>query len=353
MSSLNFDISPIDALPKTARIVVEGAIDASSVTSFEERLRQLQQDGFSNFVLDMAGIKYVNSTGLGSLVSTADNLERLGGGLALIEVHPKVKVVFDMLGLNSFFKIFPSEIEAVEFLRSNMSAYGKIPIEDLGTSVGSSDSQALYPTTDIPQDDASATQLPSLATPEGEATDIVDKKKRTRVKQYVPPSPDDPQIVNCPNCATAYRLSQVGKYRCPNCKVSFVVDEEYGVELAPAVSQLTLRFTPECREGLGLFLNAMVRRSGFSDDDFALLRELVDEIMEGILRWCYAGNIFDSVVVAFLPARSNLQIKFITGGPALDGTPSEHFPRAANGFTKVDIRPQPKGGNVVLASYRL
>src|SRR5690606_26990871 len=109
----------IDALANTARVVVEGAIDATTVISFESQLKQLQEDGYTNFVLDMQGIKYVNSTGLGSLVATADNLEKVGGGLALIRVHPKVKVVFDMLGLNSFFRIFTNEDEAVNFLGSS------------------------------------------------------------------------------------------------------------------------------------------------------------------------------------------------------------------------------------------
>ena len=116
MTDLRFDITPIDALANTARVVVEGAIDATTVISFESQLKQLQEDGYTNFVLDMQGIKYVNSTGLGSLVATADNLEKVGGGLALIRVHPKVKVVFDMLGLNSFFRIFTNEDEAVNFL---------------------------------------------------------------------------------------------------------------------------------------------------------------------------------------------------------------------------------------------
>jgi anti-anti-sigma factor len=98
LTDLRFDITPIDALANTARVVVEGAIDATTVISFESQLKQLQEDGYTNFVLDMQGIKYVNSTGLGSLVATADNLEKVGGGLALIRVHPKVKVVFDMRG---------------------------------------------------------------------------------------------------------------------------------------------------------------------------------------------------------------------------------------------------------------
>ncbi|MCZ7605456.1 MAG: STAS domain-containing protein [Planctomycetota bacterium] len=119
MTDLRFDITPIDALANTARVVVEGAIDATTVISFESQLKQLQEDGYTNFVLDMQGIKYVNSTGLGSLVATADNLEKVGGGLALIRVHPKVKVVFDMLGLNSFFRIFTNEDEAVNFLASS------------------------------------------------------------------------------------------------------------------------------------------------------------------------------------------------------------------------------------------
>ena len=112
MPDLTFEVKELHNIPKAVLVVMAGAIDATTVISFQTTLENLQLNGITRFVLDMEGIRYVNSTGLGSLVRLADQLESEGGGFALVKIHPKVKVVFDMLGLNAFFKIFNSKEEA-------------------------------------------------------------------------------------------------------------------------------------------------------------------------------------------------------------------------------------------------
>lgn len=379
MTDLRFDITPIDALANTARVVVEGAIDATTVISFESQLKQLQEDGYTNFVLDMQGIKYVNSTGLGSLVATADNLEKVGGGLALIRVHPKVKVVFDMLGLNSFFRIFTNEDEAVGFLANSK-----------GADVGAAPAQQRQPTgqfqqpaqrppsggyqqpTYRPQTGAFQQPAPQQAYGQQRGTgQWAQPQRQTGVvqrapaapatgqwarpgtsQQYIPPSRDNPQIVACPNCGASFKVSQTGRYKCPSCATAFVVDPQFGVELAPATSQLTLAFTPECREGFNLYLGSMCRRSGYNEGDYNQLRMGLDQILQGVLQNCYQGRIYESYAVAFLPARRNLQIKFIVAGPTIQGDPRAYFPQAAQIMPDLSMRPHPKGGTVVVMSFR-
>lgn len=376
LTDLRFDITPIDTLANTAKVVVEGAIDATTVISFESQLKQLQEDGYTNFVLDMQGIKYVNSTGLGSLVATADNLEKVGGGLALIKVHPKVKVVFDMLGLNSFFRIFTNESEAVDFLASRGGAPAaaaapaaappppapaapppqpvRRPTSQVQrTPTGPQQQPAQRPATGgyAPQPQAAQPQAarpatgPSMRPPTGQYT-------RRPTGRWVPPSRENPQVVSCPNCGASFKVSQTGRYKCPSCATAFVVDPQFGVELAPATSQLTLAFTPECREGFALYLGSMVRRSGYAEGDYNQIRQGLDQIIDGILRSCYQGRIYESYAVAFLPARRNLQIKFIVNGPTLQGDPRAYFPMAHQIMPDLAMRPHPKGGTVIVMSYR-
>ncbi|MCA8914514.1 MAG: STAS domain-containing protein [Planctomycetes bacterium] len=367
MTDLRFDITPIDALANTARVVVEGAIDATTVISFESQLKQLQEDGYTNFVLDMQGIKYVNSTGLGSLVATADNLEKVGGGLALIRVHPKVKVVFDMLGLNSFFRIFTNEDEAVNFLASSKGGDAAAapqaapqqapppPPQQQRPPTGQFQQQR-PPTGQQPQPQY-AQQRPPTGQVQRRQTGGVQRPPtgqygRPGTGQWTPPSRDNPQVVACPNCGASFKVSQTGRYKCPSCATAFVVDPQFGVELAPATSQLTLAFTPECREGFNLYLGAMCRRSGYSEADYNQLKQGLDQILQGVLQNCYQGRIYESYAVAFLPARRNLQIKFIVAGPTLQGDPRAYFPAAAQIMPDLAMRPHPKGGTVVVMSFR-
>jgi anti-anti-sigma factor len=371
LTDLRFDITPIDALANTARVVVEGAIDATTVISFESQLKQLQEDGYTNFVLDMQGIKYVNSTGLGSLVATADNLEKVGGGLALIRVHPKVKVVFDMLGLNSFFRIFTNEDEAVNFLASSKGG------EPAAAPAKQAPAQQQYapppqqqqyapppqqrpPTGQYaqPQQQQYAQPRPQTAQVQRRQTGAVQRPPtgqygaRPGTGQWVPPSRDNPQVVACPNCGASFKVSQTGRYKCPSCATAFVVDPQFGVELAPATSQLTLAFTPECREGFNLYLGSMCRRAGYSEPDFNQLKHGLEQVLQGVLQNCYQGRIYESYAVAFLPARRNLQIKFIVAGPTLQGDPRAYFPAAAQVMPDLAMRPHPKGGTVIVMSFR-
>ncbi len=391
MTDLRFDITPIDALANTARVVVEGAIDATTVISFESQLKQLQEDGYCNFVLDMQGIKYVNSTGLGSLVATADNLEKVGGGLALIRVHPKVKVVFDMLGLNSFFRIFTNEEEAVGFLASRGGAEAPAapaapqqqrapqaapqqPAARQTNTVNKPQAQPAQrqpqqpaaqpgwgqpgpqrpPTGQFQQPGRQPAQQPqyNAAPPQRPATGQNRQPGYGQPSGWVAPSRENPQVVSCPNCGASFKVSQTGRYKCPSCTTAFVVDPAHGVELAPATSQLTLAFTPECKEGFYLYMGAMLRRSGYNDNDINQMRQAMEQVLMGVLQNCYQGRIYESYAVAFLPARRNLQIKFIVNGPTLQGDPRPYFPMAAQIMPDIAMRPHPKGGTVIVMSLR-
>jgi anti-anti-sigma factor len=124
-----FDTTEVDA---ARRVELTGAIDGRSITDFTDFVDRLYEGGTRWFLVDMSGIKYVNSTGLGSLVKYADQFRARGGGMVLFEVPPKVKVIIKMLGLDTFFPIRTSFAEAIEEARS-------------GTDSGPSDGAASAP----------------------------------------------------------------------------------------------------------------------------------------------------------------------------------------------------------------
>ncbi len=362
MIDLQFDITPIETLEKTARVVVQGAIDASSVVAFESKLKQLQQDGYTHFVLDMAGIKYVNSTGLGSLVSTADNLEKVGGGLALIKVHPKVEVVFDMLGLNSFFKIFESEEKAIQFLSGEEEeeapeqANAQAPL--YSRPQVSQQSPALEPASETRDQPAparaSAGTTPSVSRQQTNTFQALPPTPPVHagVQKFIPPTPEAPRLITCPHCGAQFKVSQLGRYKCLSCGTPFVVDPTFGVELAPATSQLTLSFTSECKEGLSAFLWTMVLRSGYAENDFHAIQKGLDEAMHFLLYSVYEGNVFESFALAFLPARRNLQMKMIAYGAPIEGDLSQLMPELSRVMTRLEVQPHPRGGSVITLHYK-
>lgn len=103
MSDLSIEAIDSPDRPKRVVVVVRGAIDGRNVPSFADRLERLQREGMTRLVIDMAGVTMVCSAALGFLVNLADSLGELGGGVTIACITPKVKDVFDLIGLCSFF----------------------------------------------------------------------------------------------------------------------------------------------------------------------------------------------------------------------------------------------------------
>lgn len=114
MGDLNIKPSDVENAEGVKKVELTGAIDAASITQLTDFVDDLYENGTRWFLVDMRGIKYVNSTGLGSLVKYADQFTERGGGMVLFALPPKVKVIIKMLGLDSFFPIVNSLDDALK-----------------------------------------------------------------------------------------------------------------------------------------------------------------------------------------------------------------------------------------------
>ena len=118
MPDLTIQVQEVKGLSGTALVILNGSIDAKTVITFQTHLNSVKERGVERFIMDMENVKYVNSTGLGYLINLSDSVTPDKGGISLVKVQPKVKVVFDMLGLNAFFKIYATRDEALKHFTS-------------------------------------------------------------------------------------------------------------------------------------------------------------------------------------------------------------------------------------------
>ena len=91
---------------------IEGEIDLDTVGILRGKLEELKGRGVSRLILDFSATRYVNSSALAVLVKYAETFREAGGGIALAAVSPRVKLVFEMLGLLVFFKFCDSVDDA-------------------------------------------------------------------------------------------------------------------------------------------------------------------------------------------------------------------------------------------------
>jgi anti-anti-sigma factor len=95
-----------------------------------DETRALQQEiekyayGTKKFVLQMAGVEYVDSGGLGALVRLAATLRSGRGDLELCQISPFVQEVLEATTLLKVFRTFVSEQEAVDAFLEGPHSHG-------------------------------------------------------------------------------------------------------------------------------------------------------------------------------------------------------------------------------------
>ena len=78
-----------------------------------DTIRRLIEEGKNKLVLNFAGVKYVDSSGIGELVYTTVTLKHGGGYLKLTNISEKVQEVMSLSNVLSVFEIYDDESGAL------------------------------------------------------------------------------------------------------------------------------------------------------------------------------------------------------------------------------------------------
>jgi len=93
----------------------KGRLDSVTSPSFETLILG-RVDGGARLAVDFAGLDYISSAGLRVLLMAAKRSKAGGGRLALCNLKPAIRDVFEMSGFGKLFLILPSREEAVAAL---------------------------------------------------------------------------------------------------------------------------------------------------------------------------------------------------------------------------------------------
>jgi anti-sigma B factor antagonist len=75
-------------------------------------LHRLLEQGRRKIVLELAGVSFLDSAGLGELISCKKRTAESGGDICLLRPSGKVRDMLEMLCLSRIFKIFDDESDA-------------------------------------------------------------------------------------------------------------------------------------------------------------------------------------------------------------------------------------------------
>lgn len=92
---------------------LKGRLDLTSGNELKEKLKSLLEDEKTSIHLNMAELEFINSSGLGALVSAMKEVRLRRGRLTLSNLASYVQEIFDITQLTHIFEIFSSEAEAL------------------------------------------------------------------------------------------------------------------------------------------------------------------------------------------------------------------------------------------------
>jgi len=79
---------------------------------FKSAITDLLEDGGTKFILDLSGVPWINSTGLGILISGFTSIKNAGGIMKVCSVKERVLSIFYISQLENVFEVFPTCEEA-------------------------------------------------------------------------------------------------------------------------------------------------------------------------------------------------------------------------------------------------
>jgi anti-sigma B factor antagonist len=83
-------------------------------TLLRDAIRRLIAEGKKNILLNFGGIKYVDSSGIGELVSGLVAISREEGHLKLSNLTERIEEVMTLSSLRSLFEIYSDESQALD-----------------------------------------------------------------------------------------------------------------------------------------------------------------------------------------------------------------------------------------------
>lgn len=86
--------------------------------TFRDELHSLIDEGKTNVIINLAKVKFMNSSGLGILIGALTTMRNAGGELVICEADKKIKDLLMVTQLISVFDHYRSLEEAVEFYQN-------------------------------------------------------------------------------------------------------------------------------------------------------------------------------------------------------------------------------------------
>lgn len=342
MASIEFRVKVIKSPSGTMATLAEidGSIDTTTIQQFQQVMDKLIERGVKNLILDCANVKYINSTGLGTLLKYADIYESTSGHIAFCRVPSKVMLVMEMLGFNALFTIVPDEATALRSFSGVSAPPSSVPV----TMEAPPPMPAPPPTSPATFAAAHAAKAPAPAPAPAPAA-----------YAPAPGAPAFPMQSNCARCRVTLAIPNVGKYKCPRCGAILGVEPTGRVRFFASKKSQPIEITIPCNKdlmpGVGQLVGVCAQASGFPEDTAQTVAQAVNSACDNVVDMAYGGDPSGVFHILVIPNGKTLTISIADHGKPFDFGPggsiyADHrFSSVVGAMDTIEHRLNPNGGN--------
>jgi len=97
-----------------ALVEVKGRLTSFESKAFRDMVHDLVTQGQTNIVLNLSGLDYLDSSGIGELVRNYMTVVKKGGAMKVVGLAPKVEEILKITQLYQVFPEFPDEASALQ-----------------------------------------------------------------------------------------------------------------------------------------------------------------------------------------------------------------------------------------------
>lgn len=100
---------------------LSGEIDLRHSPALRRLLQAKAAERVPALLLDFTGVKYIDSSGLATLIEYYQNSRVYAGKMAVAELSPRVRSIFELVRLNEVFPVLGTVAEARQALQPALS----------------------------------------------------------------------------------------------------------------------------------------------------------------------------------------------------------------------------------------
>ncbi len=95
---------------------MNGPVDSDTYNELQEKLNEVIDDNTKAVILDMGGVDYISSAGIGVVMNVKKSLHQKNANFAMVNLRPQIKKVFDVMKILPVIDILDDIPEADKYI---------------------------------------------------------------------------------------------------------------------------------------------------------------------------------------------------------------------------------------------